>query len=100
MFLYAGQKPVWMTHDTLQMVRRKHSAWIHYLNTKYVNSYNRYIQARNTASHAISSARRRFECSLAYECKSNNKAVWKYVNSQTQIWREELTTIKMGWQLY
>ena len=64
------------------MVRRKHSAWIHYLNAKDVNSYNRYIQARNTASHAIRNARRRFESSLAYECKSNNKAVWNYVNSQ------------------
>ena len=79
---YAGQKPVWMTQETLRMVRRKHSAWIHYLNTKDVNSYNRYIQARNTASHAIRNARRRFESSLAYECKSNNKAVWNYVNSQ------------------
>ena len=63
------------------MVRRKHSVWIHYFNTKDVNSYNRYIQARNTASHAIRNARRRFESSLAYECKSNNK-VWNYVNSQ------------------
>ena len=51
-------------------------------NTKDVNSYNRYIQARNTASHAIRNARRRFESSLAHECKSNNKAVWNYVNSQ------------------
>ena len=23
-----------------------------------------------------------FESSIAYECKSNNKAVWNYVNSQ------------------
>ena len=36
----------------------------------------------NTASHAIRNARRRFESSLAHECKSNNKAVWNYVNSQ------------------
>ena len=72
---YAGQKPVWMTQETQRMVRRKHSAWMHYLNTKDVDSYNRYIQARNTASHAIRNARRRFESSLAYECKSNNKAV-------------------------
>ena len=64
------------------MVRRNHSAWIHYLDTKDVNSYNRYIQARYTASHAIRNARRRFESSLPYECKSNNNAVWNYVNSQ------------------
>ena len=64
------------------MVRRKHSACINYLNTKDVHSYNRYIQARNTASHAIRNARRRFESSIAYECKSNNKVVWNYVNSQ------------------
>ena len=73
---YAGQKPVWMTQETLRMVRRKHSAWIHYLSTKDGNSYKRYIQARNTASHAIRNARRRFQSSIAYECKSNNKAVF------------------------
>ena len=64
------------------MVHRKHTAWIHYLNTKDVNSYNIYIQARNASSHAIRNARRRFESNLAYKCKSNNKAVWNYVNSQ------------------
>ena len=79
---YAGQKPVWMTQETLQMVRRKHSAWIHYLNTKDVHSYKGYIQACNIASHAIRNSRRRFESSLAYECRSNNMAVWNYVNSQ------------------
>ena len=36
---YAGQNPVWVTQETLPMVRRKHSAWIHYLNTKDVYSY-------------------------------------------------------------
>ena len=79
---YAGQKPVWMTQEILRRVRRKHSAWINYLNTKAVHSHNRYIQARNTASHAIRNTRHRFESSLAYECKSNNKAEWNYVNSQ------------------
>ena len=66
---YAGQKLVWMTQETPRMVRRKHSAWIHYLNTNDVNSYNRDIQARNTALHAIRNAWCRFESSLAYECK-------------------------------
>ena len=47
---YAGQRPVWMKQETPRMVHRKHSAWIHYLNTKDVHSYNRYIQARDTAS--------------------------------------------------
>ena len=46
---YAGQKPVCVTQETQRMVSRKHSAWIHYLNTKDVYSYIRYIQARNTA---------------------------------------------------
>ena len=93
---YAGQKPVWMTQVSLRMVHRKLSAWINYLNTKNVHSYNRYIHARNTASHALRNARRRFESNLAYECRSNNKAVWHYVNSQKKIWREEFTTTKRG----
>ena len=45
-------------------------------------TYNRYIQAHNTSSHAIRNARRRFESSLAYKCWSNNKTVWNYANSQ------------------
>ena len=52
------------------MVHRKHSAWIHYLNTEDVHSHNRYIQARVTASHAIRNAMRRFESSLADEYRS------------------------------
>ena len=62
------------------MVRRKHSAWINYLHTKDVHSYNRYIEARNTESHVIRNARRGSESSLAYECRCNNKAVWNYGN--------------------
>ena len=69
------------------MVRRKHSAWIHYLNTKDVHSYNRYIEARNTASHAIRNARRRFESGIDHECRSNKKTVWNYVYSQTSVAR-------------
>ena len=70
-----------MTQATLRMVHRKRSVWINYLNTKDVHSF-RYIKARNTTSHAIRNAKRIFESSLAYECRSNNKAVWNYVNSQ------------------
>ena len=35
-------------------------------------------------------ARRIFESSIAYECKSNNKAVWNYVNSQKKSGRKNL----------
>ena len=71
-----------MDECALKKVRRKHSSWIRYLNTKDGQAYQEYIQTRNEAQHAVRRARRRFEQSIAKECKKNNKVVWNYVNSR------------------
>jgi hypothetical protein len=76
------KKPLWMDDRTLRKVRRKHSAWIRYLNTKDGQAYQDYISKRNEAQHAIRRARRKFENSLAKNCRHNNKAVWGYINSR------------------
>lgn len=76
-------KPVWMTQAALRKVRRKHSSWIRYLNTKEGEDYQAYIRSRNTAQHAIRRARRQFEHKLARECRTNNKGIWKYIRNRT-----------------
>jgi hypothetical protein len=71
-----------MDERSLTKTRKKHSAWIRYLNTKDGRDYQEYVRQRNAAQHAIRRARRRFERSLAKECKTNAKAVWGYINSR------------------
>ena len=74
-------KPVWMSNHALRVVKRKHSAWIRFLNTKDGEDYQRYVSKRNEASHATKRARKEFEKKLASECRKNAKGVWKYIKS-------------------
>ena len=75
-------KPSWLSNHALRKVKRKHSAWIRYLNTKDGEEYQRYIQKRNEATRACKQARKDFETSLAKECRKNAKGVWKYIKSR------------------
>ena len=75
-------KPSWLSNHALRKVKRKHSAWIRYLNTKDGEDYLRYISKRNEATHACKKARKDFETSLAKECRKNSKGVWKYIKSR------------------
>ena len=71
-----------MDDKALRKTRRKHSAWIRYLNTLDGQAYQEYIKKRNEAQHALRKARRKFEKGLAKDCRHNNKGVWNYVNSR------------------
>lgn len=75
-------KPSWLSNHALRKIKRKHSAWIRYLNTKDGQDYLTYIAKRNEATHASKKARKDFENSLAKECKKNAKGVWKYIKSR------------------
>ena len=75
-------KPSWLTNHALRKVKRKHSAWIRYLNTKDGEDYLTYISKRNEATRATKNARKEFETSLAKECRKNSKGVWKYIKSR------------------
>lgn len=83
------KKPLWMNHHALLKVKKKHHAWIRYLNTKDGQDYQRYVSARNIATHTIRKTRREFETKLAQEIRTNNKGFWTYVNSR----RKTQTTI-------
>ena len=75
-------KPSWLTNHALRKIKRKHSAWIRYLNTKDGQDYLRYVSRRNESTRASKQARKDFESKLAKECKGNAKGVWKYIKSR------------------
>ena len=91
-------KPIWMTKSALRTVRRKHSVWIRYLNTKEGEAYQTYIRSRNTAQHAIRRARRQFETKLVKECRTNNKGIWNYIRNRTNT--RGRSTLQRGWYTY
>ena len=74
-------KPLWMNNNALRKVKRKHSSWVRYLNTKQGQDFLEYKQRRNEATHAIKEARKEFERTLAKNCRNNVKGVWHYIKS-------------------
>ena len=76
------KKPLWMNKTALKKCRKKHSAWIRYLNTKSGEDYANYIQERNKANKEVRKSRREYEKKLAAECKKNSKCVWSYIRNQ------------------
>ena len=74
-------KPLWMTSSVKATLRTKKQLWSKYKQTRHRNDYNRYKNARNTASHELRKARKKFEKKLAKNLKRNTKSFWNYVNS-------------------
>ena len=74
-------KPLWMNQNALRKVKRKHSSWVRYLNTKQGQDFLEYKHRRNEATHAIKEARKEFERTLAKNCRKNVKGVWHYIKS-------------------
>ena len=66
-------KPPWLNNHALRKIKRKHSAWIRWLNTKYGVDDLRYISRRNEAKLATKQARKEFEEKLAKECRGNSQ---------------------------
>ena len=79
-----GPKPLWLNASTLKKVRKKHSSWIRYLNTKDGRDYLEYISNRNAATHAVRRAKREYEKAIAKECRKNSKVVWNYLKRKTK----------------
>ena len=77
-------KPLWMDTFAFRKVKQKHSKYVRYLNTKADNSYKDFVKARNEAAKAIRYAKKHYECRLAKEAKTNQKAIWKYINSKSR----------------
>ena len=78
-------KPPWMSKKALRQVRRKHSCWIRYLNTKRGEDYLNYIKQRNETTKEIRRSRREYEKEIAEACRKNPKGVWKYMKSCQRV---------------
>ena len=74
-------KPPWMSKSALRQIKRKHSSWIRYLNTKRGEDYLKYIKERNDATKEIRKSRKEYEKEIAKACRKNQKGVWKYMKS-------------------
>ena len=76
------KKPLWLNKSAMRKCRKKHSAWIRYLNTKTGDNYKQYLCERNAANKEVRKSRREFERNLAKECKTSAKGVWSYIKKQ------------------
>ena len=79
------RKPLWMNEKALRKVKKKHSSWVRYLNTKQGSDYADFIKHRNKATHAINQARKEYESSIAKEVRKNPKGVWNYMKSTNKV---------------
>ena len=79
-----GPKPLWLNAHALRKVKKKHSSWTRYLNTKDGGDYQVYIYHRNEATHAVRKAKRDYEKAIAKECRKNSKVVWNYLKRKTR----------------
>lgn len=79
-----GPKPLWLNAHALRKVKRKHSSWTRYLNTKAGSDFQIYISKRNEATHAVRKAKREYEKAIAKECRKNPKVVWNYLKRKNK----------------
>ena len=80
-------KPIWMKYQTVNAIKKKHSAWTSYLTTKHKNQWDQYKTFRNQVAHLTYRDRKEFESKLAAEVKENSKAFWKYAGSSRKLKR-------------
>ena len=77
-----SKKPLWMNNTVLTKLKKKHSAFKRYLQTREGEDYQQYARARNQAKWACRAAVRDFERNIARESKLNPKAFFNYTNSK------------------
>ena len=79
---HKGKVP--LNKESVKEIKKKHTLWKHYMETKEGNYYIEYCRARNQVHKLTRRIQKEFEMKLATEAKTNPKAVWKYMNSKTK----------------
>jgi len=74
------KKPMWMTHNAVKMVKKKHKIFRKFK----TGDHPACKQASKVASCAVRKARRNFENKLAENIKSDNKSFYAYVRSMSR----------------
>ena len=73
-----------LNKESVKKIKKKHTLWKRYMETKEGKYYTEYCRARNQVRKLARRIQKEFEMKLATESKTNPKAVWKYMNSKTK----------------
>jgi len=68
----------------LSKVRKKHSAWKRYLQTKDGSEYARYKCDQNQVINSTRRSKSRYEREIAAKARINPKQFWRYVQQKTK----------------
>ena len=75
-----NQKPVWADAYAMRALRLQKNSHREYQRKRTVQSYDRYLMARDIACAAIRKSKELFERRLAENIKQDNKSFWRYLN--------------------
>ena len=90
---HKGKVP--LNKESVKKIKKKHTLWKRYMETKEGKYYTEYCRARNQVCKLTRRIQKEFEMKLATEAKTNPKAVWKYMNSKTKN-REGVSDLNTG----
>ena len=76
-------KPIWMSPNTLRIVRKKRRLWKVYTQSKDYAEYLAYKEIEKTAQKAIRKAKRKFEKNLAKQARKKPKDFYRYLKSKS-----------------
>ena len=86
-------KPPWFSFTIKKSVKKKYKLFKRWLESDSSFDYQEYVKFRNEVSRLIRAAKKSHERKVAYECKLNPKAFWKYVNSFRKC-KENISTLQ------
>ena len=78
-----------LNKESVKKIKKKHTLWKRYMETKEGKYYTEYCRARNQVRKLTRRIKKEFEMKLATEVKTNPKAVWKCINSKRRCFRPE-----------
>ena len=79
----AGNKPLWMKNNILQLIGKKRRLWSWYQGTKEYESWQAYKKIQGEVTKAVRNAKKFFERKLSRNSKSNPRAMYSYINKRT-----------------
>ena len=68
-----------LNKESVKKIKKKHTLWKCYMETKEGKYYTEYCRAKNKVRKLTKKIQKEFEMKLATEAKTNPKAVWKYI---------------------
>ena len=79
---HKGKVP--LNKESVKKIKKKHTLWKRYMETKEGKYYTEYCRARNQVHKLTRRTQKEFEMKLATEAKTNQKVVQTYMNSKTK----------------